>query len=264
MAFLNSELRSLEINEFGIAIWGGFNNLHGLIPRLADLIEDSKKRASNFEEAVENDQELKRLAQKGRELNRKESWTAQEAEELHEQGDPRAEAVTAPIIKLLLESKAKIDRIQVSTYPDLIWSSIVVRGVAQWELSLRAYCEYLALKLECADPESVLAADYAGDVFSRFKKLIRQETSLEFDFGASQEWEEMQNHQSVRNIIVHWGGFVTGRDEERVLNFASRSEVPLNIQEGRVVLSAKYAQNVVECGTEFVVDFDSHLVKKYL
>lgn len=53
--FLNPKLRSLEINEFGIAIWSGFNNLKSLIPELEGLIEDCRERASELDEAVESD-----------------------------------------------------------------------------------------------------------------------------------------------------------------------------------------------------------------
>ena len=247
---LSQEDLDLPLNEFGVAAGGSFLRLEMLISDLRSTLDRAKWKAETLRRQVEDDSELEALIEEGREYRQERRWTMGEVLDLAAIGDPKGIALLAPGIKILMESATMMYETNATAFPPLVWSSVVITALARWELALRAYGEYLSIQLNCPG-----LSPQAG-LFKHFKSFCKRSAKLRFDFGESAEWCEMQKHQAVRNITVHWGGVLAGPDAATVEDFLQRGRSGLERHGNAIVCTDRYAECVVETAKGFLTSFD--------
>ena len=145
-------------------------------------------------------------------------------------------------------------------FPRLVWSSIVVAALSEWEVVLRGYPEYLRHHLKGAglpNPDAV-----GKSLMDGFKRFVKSNPPLAIDFSAA-SWCAMNNHRLIRNIIVHWGGHLSGRDADQVEQFVKSAAVGIERQGDFIVCGQEYASSVVDDALDFSIQIDEAVLAQY-
>lgn len=253
---LSEDVLQLSLIRFGRAF------AHGLF-QLQSLVRDSRTMlASVSDSAVEARRaaeapEWQRLLDEAGKLEEEKAWTIGELQRLAREGDPRADILGAPLAQKLFEAQAVIREVNAAAFPPLVWSSVAVTAFSQWEVILRAYPEYLSHHLRAPGLDNAEAVGV--ELMKGFKTFVKRLPEIGFDFSIDASWQDMNDHRRVRNLIVHWGGRLSGTGAHKVEQFIEQRDPGLERHGGFLVCQERYADMVVQTVLDFLIQFDEAL-----
>lgn len=202
------------------------------------------------------------LLEKADALYNEQRWTIGDIERLYKDGDKRAEVLVGPLGRMLLQGMAMFREANAATFPRLVWSSMVVTVLSEWEVVLRSYPQYLAYHLRMTglqDPDAI-----GERLMDGFKSFVNGPLALGLDFSCAPGWESMNGHRLVRNLIVHWGGYIDGPSSTKAERFIERRGEEIGRRGNLLVLSRRYVDSLVIDAKNFLFAFDEALLDRFL
>lgn len=255
---ITPEALALPLRTFGIAVVGK-------LLQVGQLAEDLDAMLNRVGESAATSRQIARspqwdsLIEQADALQDEKAWTIGEISRL-DGDDPRAQALHAPLLRMLLDGYAQMRETQVLLFPPFVWSSVVVAVLAEWEVALRMYPEYLShhLGIPGLDRPDALGAR----LMDEFKGFTNGPLDLGFDFSLP-PWGHMNRHRDTRNLIVHWGARLVGPKAEAHRQFVQGRPKDFEVRGNQFLCRRPYAEAVARDAVDVVIAFDEALARRF-
>lgn len=144
-------------------------------------------------------------------------------------------------------------------FPNIVWSSIFVISMGHFEDSLKRISDLLGEQKGCKIKVNDL---YGLSISEKSKKFLTDVVLFDFDFGSSKSWNFIKNHQSVRNLVIHNGGYLDDSSFSNKAKGIIMHEPELSVNKDKMIIfSEAYVLKVIERVSLFFEEITGSLRK---
>lgn len=140
----------------------------------------------------------------------------------------------------------------ISEFENTLFSSFFVTIYFYLESELTRYCR----KLEKDSQEKLSLSDIVGNGVQRAITYLIKVHHINFSLGNSQEWEKIQNYNTLRNCIVHNQGRLDDSFEksqrDRLLRFIQKPNSKLQIENSLCILNKEFCLESLDTIKKFL------------
>ncbi|MCL4549016.1 MAG: hypothetical protein M1480_17110 [Bacteroidetes bacterium] len=94
--------------------------------------------------------------------------------------------------------------------------------------------------------------DLRGSTLEAIKLFFNKVVSIDYDFGGSQEWDSIQNYQSIRNYITHSGNIVLPIDStQKIVDVINKFKDILISDKGEIIIKTEFITESINVYEKF-------------
>lgn len=255
---LKDRVLRLQLNKFIFEITGGLSQLRDLGTRLERRLHSVGADAEQPAPAL--DDSLREIQLRGAgAIPDRGLWSVEELEHIAA-GNSDVEVIAMPAEDSQVAVTSRQGSVNAVTLPHLVWSSLSVAVVSEWEDALRGFMQYLAHQLKSG--KAVYTDANGRCLMDEFETFVNETARVDFDFAGG-EWRDMYDHILIRDLIVQRGGRIEGEEANAAEMFIDRRQGALERSGDTFICRRLYAESIIDAAIGFFIVFDQTLRERF-